>query len=452
MLQKKLQVILISLLLGLMMASFFACGGNSGPAQQSSSAAVSSAASQPSPTDSGKPKEKVNLVVWFPNPGGDTDRKARSKLNSNFEAENPNVKISEVVQPGDNYDELIKAANLAGNGPDVLYLWPGSPTVAYAKFLVPLNKYLDDTFINNYFGWNLAREGFSNTGDVYGIPSGAYVYCIWYNKELMAKVGVNDSNAPKTWDELLNVCGQLKQKNITPFCIGTKDGYMLQWGAGALLATIMGNDGIKVAQPGYKFVGSEVQKATELWQELGKRGYIIKDTASVSTGDDQDRKFASGAGAMLLSGSWEMKPLRDAMKDNVGFFKFPAADPNNPNKDFNYAGPGINYCVTNYSKHIEEAVKYAKALVSDQYLIEDSNEEASLPTSLSVDGSKITDPMSKQFYDMLKSGKNTVVLDLVNLNAINEYWRMGGPVTTGKMSAQEVMALMDKEMEKAQSK
>lgn len=430
----------------LMVFSFAACGKGAANPPSASAGASQQAQASPQPSQPAKP---VNLVVWFPNPGGDTSSPARTKLNNAFMAQYPNVKIDEVVQPNDNYDELIKAANLAGNGPDILELWPGTPTTNYAKFLVPLNKYLGDDFMKNYYGWNLARAGFGNTGDVYGIPYGAYVYCIWYNKELMAKAGVTDTDYPKTWDELLAVCEKLKQLNIVPFCIGTKDGYMLQWGAGALLCTIMGNDGIKVASPDYKFTGSEVQKATELWQELGQRGYVIKDTASISTGDDQDQRFASGGGAMLLSGSWEMATLQKAMPNNLGLLKFPAADPNNPNKDFNYAGPGTNFCVTNYSKNIDMAVNYIKALSSDTYQMDECNERGDLPTNLSVDASKITNPLSKQFYDMLKSGQNAVILDLINLDAYNEYVRMGSLITTGKMTAEAVCQEMDKIVAKA---
>ena len=215
--KKKLQIILSLLLAGLMLVSFAACGEKSEPTRQSTTAAVNNETTQAASTTTEKPKENVNIVVWFPSAGGDNSSPARTKLNSDFEVENSYIKISEVAQPNDNYDQLIKAANLAGNGPDILELWPGSPTIAYAKFLTPLNKYLGDSYMNNFFGWNLARADYGTTGDVYGVPQDAYVYGIWYNKEMMAKVGVNDTNAPKTWDELLSVCEQLKQKDITPF-------------------------------------------------------------------------------------------------------------------------------------------------------------------------------------------------------------------------------------------
>jgi len=395
-------------------------------------------------------QSRINLVVWFPS-AGDTSSPAREQFNKGFESRHPNVKVVEAAQPNDNWDQLLKAANLAGNGPDVVKLWPGSPTTDYIPFLLPLGKYLDAKFIANRYGWELAREGFKTTGEVYGIPDAAYSYCIWYNKTLLAKVGVTEKNLPKSWDELLGVCGKLKANGITPFVVGTKDGYIVQWGVACLLTTMMGTDGpAKVEDLSYKYVGSEVQKATEMWQELAKRGYLNADAASLSTGDDMDMSFVNGGGAMLLSGNWELTALsKGGMTDNLGFFPFPAVDPKGRFKDYNYAGPGSNYCITKYTKHPDEAAAYIKELATDKdFELATANERGDLPVDLSFDASKVTNPYTRKFSEILKAGKNVIILDLVPLNAFNEFVRMGGSITLNKMSAAEVMAIMDKEIEK----
>jgi hypothetical protein len=168
-------------------------------------------------------QSKTNLVVWFPS-SGNLDSAARFKFNSEFEARHPTAKVVETPQPNDNWDELFKAANLAGNGPDVVMLWPGTPTTDYASYLLPLDKYLDKPYLDSLTGWELAKVGFKSSGATLGIPSSGYVYCFWYNKAIMAKIGFDGSNPPKSYDEFLALCGKLKAKGITPVVTGTRDG------------------------------------------------------------------------------------------------------------------------------------------------------------------------------------------------------------------------------------
>ena len=439
---RSMAAILLVLLLSL---SFSACGGSSGSQGEEKNTTGTETSTTPAKETEAvpAPKENVNLVIWYSTSSSEVS-KVRTDFIEKYQKDNPNVKISDVPQPNDNYNDLFKAANLAGNGPDIIELWPGATTTDYKASLLPLNKYLTEDFINKRFGWNLAIPGFTNTGDILGIPRGAYVYCIWYNKELMSKAGFDEANPPKTWDELLSLCEALKQKSITPFCIGSKDGYMAQWGVGAVLCTLLGNDIDKLLKN--KFEGSELEKAIEIWQQLGKKGYLNKDTLSISTGDEQDRRFGNGAGAMLLSGNWEYNVLHDFMGDKLGFMKFPAADPNNPNKDYNYAGPIINMCVTSYSKYPDEAVKFIMEFNSEDNTIALSNEMKELPTVSAIDENKLTDPVLKEFYKIMKSGQNSVLIDLVPLNAYNELVRVGGLLNVGKITPKDVCKLMDEQV------
>ena len=396
---------------------------------------------------------KTNLVVWFPS-SGNLDSAARFKFNSEFEARHPTVKVVETPQPNDNWDELFKAANLARNGPDVVMLWPGTPTTDYASYLLPLDKYLDKPYLDSLSGWELAKVGFKSSGATMGIPSSGYVYCFWYNKAIMAKIGFDGSNPPKSYDEFLALCGMLKAKGITPVVTGTKDGYIAQWGVGCLAASLMGpGGGGLVSDLSYKFAGSPVQKATELWQELAKRGYLNKNATSLSTGDEMDREFVNGGGAMLLSGNWEYKALGEAMKDNLGFFLFPSVDPKGEFHDYNYAGPTVNSCVTSYSKNKDLAVAYVKEFAVDKARIIGAAEETGdLPLLKGINSSQITNPLIRSFADVLAQGRTAVILDLIPLNAYNEFVRMGSPITMGKMSPKAAMDLIQSEVDKLKLK
>jgi ABC-type glycerol-3-phosphate transport system substrate-binding protein len=155
---------------------------------------------------------------------------------------------------------------------------------------------------------------------------------------------------------------------------------------------------------------------------------------------------------MILTGNWSLGTLREILKDDLGSFKFPAADADNSNKDFNYAGPGMNYCVTNYSKHPDESVKFAKHLASEEFQIAYCNECGAFPANIGYDLSKIDDPMTRDLLKIMESGNNSVVIDLLPMNSLNELMRVGSLVDMGKIPASDVCRLMDAEKEKSLKK
>ena len=185
------------------------------------------------PDKSASEKDPIEIVLWHPasfmygdgnqNP---EDTFAGQKIAEYEKARN--VKITIVSQPQDNFDNLFKAANMAKNGPDAVWLWTGSMTADYAPFLVSLNDYLTEEDMAGHFGWNLASEDYDETKNIYGIPFTSYTYVMYYNKALFAQAGLTENDVPKTWDSFMDVCEKLKGAGITPFVCGAKDGYIAQ--------------------------------------------------------------------------------------------------------------------------------------------------------------------------------------------------------------------------------
>ncbi len=185
------------------------------------------------PDKSASEKDPIEIVLWHPasfmygdgnqNP---EDTFAGQKIAEYEKAHN--VKITIVSQPQDNFDNLFKAANMAKNGPDAVWLWTGSMTADYAPFLVSLNDYLTEEDMAGHFGWNLASEDYDETKNIYGIPFTSYTYVMYYNKALFAQAGLTENDVPKTWDSFMDVCEKLKGAGITPFVGGAKDGYIAQ--------------------------------------------------------------------------------------------------------------------------------------------------------------------------------------------------------------------------------
>lgn len=429
--------------------SFAACGGKQAANTDSKPAQQSSAQVQ---TQTAAVSEPVKLVMWNPAALLDTGDMKKEDMAifryiKKFEDANKNVTVEYVNQPADNFNDLFKAANASGNGPDVTLLWPGGNTTDYIPFLLPLNKYLTDEDYKNYVGWNMGRKDFKSEGDVYGFPAIQYSNIIYYNKDLLAKAGINDSNLPKTWDEFLAACEKVKGTGKTPLFIGDKEGFITQWAVASILASEIGDAGVKFIDGSLKFSSPEVVKAYEAWLQLSQKGYLNIDATTVPQAD-ATAKFLSGDAAMLFNSGDASVDLGKALKDKLGMMRFPYLDDSNPNKVYHYSGPGLNYCITNYSKHPDEAFKLIKVFTSPEFQLDYFNERGNAPNLTNLDASKITDPVKQQLFKIIKENKAAPVLDLIPTGVLSEIWRTAPLLLTGKMKVPEAMAYIDKELAK----
>lgn len=393
-------------------------------------------------------EEPVELVMWHPSAfASKPEDTFVVDAIAAYEKEH-NVKITIVEQPLDNFDNLFKAANMAKNGPDIVYLFPGSSTVNYAPFLLSLNDYLTEDIMNSHFGWELGSEGYSSENEIYGIPFSSYVYVMYYNKALFKEAGLGDEDIPQTWDEFLTVCETLKQAGITPFVCGAKDGYIAQWGISALMCTMLGND-ISLVTSGEPLAGTTFEEAADMWSQLGKNDYVNKDALSHDANGTAVSEFVNGKGAMYLNTDWVSDTIYEGLGEDMGIFAFPAAEASSPNAEYNYAGANGNLCVVNYSQHTEEAVEFVKYLTSAEFEKGYIGDADTLPnnTTLSIDDLNLSDTKA-EMYSMIKEGKNATQVDLLPLNAFNTLVRNGSLLTMGKMDASEFTELVDEELAK----
>lgn len=434
--------------IALLMAALIAAGHTgcgTAPANSSDKEASSAASSE---------KDPVEIVLWHPasfmyGDGNQSpeDTFAGQKI-AEYE-ESHNVKITIVSQPQDNFDNLFKAANMAKNGPDAVWLWPGSMTTDYSPFLVSLNDYLTEEDMAGHFGWNLASEDYDETKNIYGIPFTSYTYVIYYNKALFAQAGLTEKDIPKTWDAFMDVCKKLDEAGITPFVCGAKDGYIAQWGISALMSTMLGND-TSLVTSGNPLAGTEFEQAALLWSKLGENGYVNKNALSYEANGEALTEFLNGKGAMYLNSDWVADSIADALGEDAGFFPFPDASADSPNSGFNYAGAGCNICAVNYSEHIDETVDFIKFMTSSEFETGYCNEGGYLPNSTTIDIDSMTvSDIKKDMYALLKSGKNSIQVDLLPLNAFNTLVRNGSLLTMGEMSPEEFTKLIDEELANA---
>ncbi len=179
-----------------------------------------------------------------------------------------------------------------GNSPDVLIIDnPVVSTLAEAGVLTTTDDTKMDT---SAIEPNLLAAG-QLDGKTYGVPIGANTLALYYNKDVLAKAGV-DIASVRDWPSLTAALAKVKgvgKKGITFSAIGTEEGSFQFlpwfWGSGAQLTALDSPQAVS---------------ALDLWTGWLHQGYapnsVINNTQTTSW-----QEFASGNFAFAENGTWQ---------------------------------------------------------------------------------------------------------------------------------------------------
>ena len=131
------------------------------------------------------------------------------QLVKDFEAENPDIKVKWIDQPGDGYeDKILQQAN-SGELPDVLNLPPGfAYKLADTGLLVDLDK-VEGAKVSEYVESAAKAYQFPGIEGHYGYPWYLGTDLNWYNVGKMKEVGIDTSKLPTTLDELFSMASNV---------------------------------------------------------------------------------------------------------------------------------------------------------------------------------------------------------------------------------------------------
>jgi multiple sugar transport system substrate-binding protein len=132
-----------------------------------------------------------------------------SSLIENFEAENPNIRISIIEGPNatDAISDLYTSSFLLGDSPyDLVYMdivWV--PKYAAAGWLLPLSDRVTNEDLNDYLEADL--EGGRYDGELYRIPFRTDAGMLYYRRDLLETAGFEP---PETFDDLMRISKALQ--------------------------------------------------------------------------------------------------------------------------------------------------------------------------------------------------------------------------------------------------
>jgi len=392
-------------------------------------------------------QEPVTVVFWDNLFAVDEDRPPEEEFVfraiAMFEEENPGIKIERVHQAPDlgTFDQLLRAASIAGNGPDVFNQFAGGSLISFAPFIEPLNSYFTEEEISQLVGWDSVRNDFRADGELLGVPYGAGSYfAIYYNRELMEKGGVDMENftPPATWEELITLAQSIKDNGVQPFAIGEQEGYTGAWVMATLVGGLMGQDVFfKMRSREVPINSPEWVEAYEAYRQLYDLELVNVDAGSTTSGDGQ-LQFTQGASAMWIQGGWANRDIYDVFGDNAGLFPIPTLD-GSVYPGGIAGGPNIALGIMNYSPRKEEAVKFIKFMVRPDILdmyVEINQTEPS--NHLQADPSVIQNPLLQAQAEQLLEGRTIYPFDNIMPGEINAmFYRLNAAVFIGQMTSQE---------------
>jgi multiple sugar transport system substrate-binding protein len=146
-----------------------------------------------------------------------------------FTQENPNITIEKNFFGDEDYKSTIKVAMASDNPPDLFYGYGGN----WLKFLVEEGLVADVSAYYDQYKWTdrlteRAAKLITINGKHYSVPTEICTAGIYYNKDILTKVGIEPPEVV-TWDEFLGYCDKIKAGGFQPLCLGNKEGGWTQW-------------------------------------------------------------------------------------------------------------------------------------------------------------------------------------------------------------------------------
>ncbi len=276
-----------------------------------------------------------------------------------FEKRYPDIVVNYIFM--DDYDNTVREAVYSGDFADVMYIPSGLSHQDITQNFAMLGLVGSLSQKYNYLE-------FANTSGqmVYGIPSGAYVSGIIYNKAVFSKAGITD--LPLSTEEFLEDLRYIRDyTDAIPFFTN----YNAAWATGIWEnypfidmtgnADYRYNTFVKIQNP-YS-PGSPHWTVYHLLYDIVKEGLCEEDLNAIHW--EQSKKMLNeGQIGCMAMGSWAIKQMKDAGEfgKNIGYMPFPNAV---DGKQYATVSTDYNYGVNRNSEYLEEAKLYVDFMLNE---------------------------------------------------------------------------------------
>ncbi|MDZ4045610.1 MAG: extracellular solute-binding protein [Rhodoglobus sp.] len=333
-----------------------------------------------------------------------------------FNAAHDDVQIKLTVVPGDAWEQKLKAAQAAGNAPDMYTMnYSAVPMKARNGELAPIGDLLDQA------AWDDLEPRFLEAvtvdGEQYAYP---LLYepsaLLLYRTDYFTAAGLDPAAPPTTWDELIETGLALKaaDPNVVPFQLA-QNAVELSWTTWSSQYGTAGHLPISDDWSTSEASDPAYEPLFQFYQDLYAQGVIAPQPLS-PYGDAAP--LGEGTLAMMANGSWGISLLINQYPDvieNLGVAAMPTID-GDPDRTSATLG-GWTIGVDAKSDQTEEAAAAVSWLLAEDtavpmdYFI--STKFSKLSPRISVAAELAADPGKSvnPFYDILVESTGSAILE-----------------------------------------
>ncbi|CAL9359433.1 ABC transporter substrate-binding protein [Streptomyces sp. enrichment culture] len=325
--------------------------------------------------------DRIHVLVY-----GDATNKVEQQIVDTFNKTSDVKAVLDTI-PGADYQKKLQTIISTPQAPDIFYNWGGGSIKPFVKadLLMPLDDFIKkDPDLEKKF-LQPVWENAVIDGKPYGVPMrGTQPVLLFHNKNVLDKAGVQP---PKTWDELLDAVGKLKDAGVTPIALGGGDVWPTQMWFQYLYDRIAGPELFAKAVGGDKsaWESADSKKALDMIKQLVDSGAFGKNYDSVKyTNGGSVQLVASGKAGFELMGSWyfsqQLTDHKEFAEKGLGYSTFPTVQ-GGKGDPANVAGnPNNYYSVMKKTKHPEAVAEFLKLMYSDEF-VKAQLEIGNLPTT-----------------------------------------------------------------------
>ena len=344
-------------LVGVMTAAALAgCGSSSSSSQTAASDAAAAGSTQSAESQGSGEKVSLSFGIWDEN-----QRDAMQHMVDAYEKENPNVSIEIQLTPykGYEYWTKLEAAATGGTAPDVFWINVlHLDSYEQGGILADLTDKIASSDIKDSFPEALLNN-YVRDGKNYAVPKDFDTNALWYNKDLFDQAGVAYPTDDMSYDDLVALCKELKDKlpdGVYPFACPVD---FQTW----YYQTIYANGGYILNEDktatGYDL--PETQEGIQCWIDLINDGYSPSANTLSETG--ADAMFEGQQIAMNFAGSYMLPEYaaNEQIKDKIDCVEIPTFNGVEDN-----VINGLGYAVYAGSKNLDAAEDFAIWLGSQE--------------------------------------------------------------------------------------
>ncbi|HEU5318889.1 MAG TPA: ABC transporter substrate-binding protein [Chloroflexota bacterium] len=326
------------------------------------------------------------LQFWSPAAPGSVSEKAERDIADAFESEHSGWKVTNsyiTYATVEDYAQKFATAVAAGTPPDVLETtspreWGGLGMLNALDSRIAKEK--SSVFnLQDFWPGVLVHARFD--GKTYAIPYTTDSRGVYYNKDLLAKAGLDATRPPRTWNEMRDWVRRLTERDsggaITQLGFTPRTGQSFLWTwqplAGGALIDESG------AVPKILYNSPQAVKAltymVELVDTIG--GVAADDTFLKSFSGSTGGAFAAGKLAMIINLNSYVEDLkRNAPGLRFGVGPEPIAD--DGGKRATYSG-GWHLGIPNGAKSPDQAWELVISLTNEKWMLERNKRGGSMP-------------------------------------------------------------------------